>query len=862
MNPSPPNRALKFLRWFCREDYIEEIEGDLTEVFEKQYEQSPSKANRIFAWNVIRYFRPAFIKSFKRSYNQNHAAMFRHNLLLTYRTFKRYKMSFFINLIGLSAGLACALFIFLWVNDEMHIDKFHKKDRQLYQVMENVEQGGRIITRQSTSGPMAEDMVSEMPEVVSAVTTTTNRISSYILSIENSDIKARGIFASADFFKMFSFEIIRGDQNQVLTDKSSIVISETLALQLFGTTKNVLGKIVEWQHAKQYQVSGVFPDISLQSSLQFDFVLSFEVFKEDYPGVASWRNTGPQTYLLLREKTDITQFNNKIADYVREKTDGQNDHRTPFATRYSDTYLRSRYENGVQAGGRIEYVRLFSIIALFILFIACINFMNLSTARASRRVKEVGIKKVVGAHRSTLILQYLGESTLMALISMILGLMLVIIFLPQFNDITNKHLVLRLNPGFLLPLLGIVIITGLVAGSYPALYLSGFNPATVLKGGKLNNLMGQLWARKGLVVFQFVLSVTLIVSVWVVYQQIRYVQTQHLGYEKDNIILFGREGNVAKKMETFLSEVKTIPGVVDASNIGHDMTGHVSGTWGVEWPGKDPEDRTEFENVGVNYGLIEMLNIPMKEGRTFSRDFGADSAKIILNEAAIDFMRLTNPVGKTIKLWGEDREIIGVTKNFHFESFHEEVKPLFFRLTPDGAWNIMIKIAAGREKETLAQLQRFYQEFNPGFPFDYKFLDQDYQALYAAEQRVATLSKYFAALTILISCLGLFGLAAFTAERRLKEIGIRKILGSSDLGIMQLLSADFTRIVLIAILIALPVSFLLTKSWLEGFAYRIELEWWFFIGAGLVALLIAWFTIGLQTVKAARINPTQCLKNE
>jgi ABC-type antimicrobial peptide transport system permease subunit len=252
----------------------------------------------------------------------------------------------------------------------------------------------------------------------------------------------------------------------------------------------------------------------------------------------------------------------------------------------------------------------------------------------------------------------------------------------------------------------------------------------------------------------------------------------------------------------------------------------------------------------------------MKEGRTFSRDFGADSAKIIFNEAAIDFMGLTNPVGKTIKLWGEDREIIGVTKNFHFESFHEEVKPLFFRLTPDGAWNIMIKIAAGREKETLAQLQRFYQEFNPGFPFDYKFLDQDYQALYAAEQRVATLSKYFAALTILISCLGLFGLATFTAERRLKEIGIRKILGSSDLGIMQLLSADFTRIVLIAILIALPVSFLLTKSWLEGFAYRIELEWWFFIGAGLVALLIAWFTIGLQTVKAARINPTQCLKNE
>jgi ABC-type antimicrobial peptide transport system permease subunit len=862
MKPQPPHRALKLLRWFCREDYIEEIEGDLTEIFEQQFAESPGKAKRKFTWSVIKYFRPEFIKSFKRNHNLNHAAMFRHNLLLTYRTFKRYKTSFLINLIGLSTGLACAFFIFLWVNDEMDVDKFHEKDRQLYQVMENVEQGGRIITRQSTSGPMAEAMVSEMPEVVNAVTTTTNRISSYVLSIENNDIKTRGLYASADFFKMFSFEIIQGNQNQVLTDKSSIVISETLARQLFGTSENVIGKIVEWQHAKQYQVSGVFRDISPQSSIQFDFVLSFEGFKDDYPGVASWGNTGPQTYLLLQEDTDIAQFNNKITDYVREKTNGQNDHRTPFATRYSDTYLYSQYENGVQAGGRIEYVKLFSIIALFILFIACINFMNLSTARASRRVKEVGIKKAVGAHRGTLIFQYLGESTLMALISMIVGLLLVIIFLPQFNDITEKQLVLRLDPSFLLSLLGIVIITGLVAGSYPALYLSGFNPTTVLKGSKLNNLMGQLWARKGLVVFQFTLSVILIVSVWVVYQQIRFVQTQHLGYERDNIILLGSEGDVAKKMETFLSEVKAIPGVINASNIGHNMTGHVSGTWGVEWPGKDPKDRTEFENVGVNYGMIEMLNISMKEGRTFSRDFGADSAKIILNEAAIDFMGLTNPIGKTIKLWGEDREIIGVTKNFHFESFHEEVKPLFFRLTPNGAWNIMIKIAAGREKETLAQLQGFYQEFNPGFPFDYKFLDQDYQALYAAEQRVATLSKYFAALTIVISCLGLFGLASFTAERRIKEIGIRKILGSGVMGIVYLLTGDFTKMVIAAIVIALPASYFITSKWLESFAFSIDLEWWFFAGSGVMALVIAWLTVAFQTIKAANINPSDCLRSE
>ncbi|HSF52885.1 MAG TPA: ABC transporter permease [Algoriphagus sp.] len=791
--------------------------------------------------------------------------MLRHNFLLFYRNCKRFKSTFFINLIGLSSGLACSLLIFIWVNDELQVDKFHENRGELYQILENVEQDGGTITRQSTSAAMAEALASEMPEVIYAVTTSTNRIEDYILSVEKNDIKTRGLFADSDFFKMLSFEVIQGDQNQVLNDKNSIVISEKLALQLFGSTDNAVGKMVEWQHLKQYQVTGVFRDISPRSSIQFDFVSTFESFKEDFPGIASWSNSGPSTFILLKENTDIDQFNDKIADYVKVKTNGESDHRTPFAAKFSDTYLYNQYENGVQAGGRIEYVKLFSLIALFILLIACINFMNLSTARASGRIKELGVKKAIGAQRSTLVLQYLGESTFMALVSLLVAMLLVTLLLPQFNEITEKQLTLDFDLTSILSLLGIVLITGLIAGSYPALYISGLNSIAVLKGGKLKSHIGEIWARKGLVVFQFALSVILIVSVWVVYQQIEFVQKQHLGYEKDNIVIFGREGQLreAGKLETFISEVKKIPGVIGASSIGHNMTGHMSGTWGLEWAGKDPENKTEFENVGVNYEMIELLNIQLKEGRTFSREFGADSSKIIFNQAAIDFMGLNDPIGKTIKLWGEDREIIGVTENFHFESFHEEIKPLFFRLTPyDGAWNIMVKIEAGQEQNALPLLQEFYTKFNPGFSFDYRFLDEAYQAQYVAEKRVSILSKYFAGLAILISCLGLFGLATYTAERRAKEIGIRKVLGSNEWKILTLLTGDFAKMVLIAVVLAIPVSYYLTKNWLDGFAFKIDLEWWFFIGAGVLTMIIALLTVSFQSIKAALMNPVNSLKSE
>jgi putative ABC transport system permease protein len=786
--------------------------------------------------------------------------MLKHNFLVIYRSFKRFKSTFFINLTGLSAGLACTLLIYLWVTDELKMDKFHANDAQLFQVLENRVQAHGTITSPTTSAPLSEVLKQEMPEVEYAIS---SRNIDATLSVKDIDFKTKGKYVGEPFFKMFSYDLQQGDKNQILKDKNGIVISEKLALKLFHTTENLIGKSVEFQHEKQFAISGIFKDVPENSSEQFDFALSFELYKDMRGDNANWYNTDPQTYVLLKPGTDVNAFNAKIIDYVKTKTNNDTKHRTIFVTPYSERYLYGRYDEGVRAGGRIEYVELFSIIAVFILGIACINFMNLSTAKAAGRLKEVGVKKAIGASRNALIFQYYLESIFMTMLSLIVAMLIVWLVLGQFNEITGKKLNLHLAPNVILAFLGIAIFTGLISGSYPALYLSGFNPVAVLKG-KLSTSIGEIMVRKGLVIFQFALSVILIVSVLVVYKQIEYVQSENLGYNKDNIIYFEREGklNDERNADTFISEIKNLPGISNASTMGHDMTGHNSGTSGVEWPGKDPDNRTEFENMGVNYDMMQTLGLQMVEGRAFDKSFGADSSKIIFNETAVKFMGMKDPIGKTVKLWGEERQIIGVVKDFHYESLHEQLKPVFLRLSPQGTYVFMAKISAGKEQEVIAGINALYSKLNPGFSFNYKFLDQEYRQQYISEQRVSVLSRYFAGLAVLISCLGLFGLAAFTAERRLKEIGIRKVLGSSVMSIVYLLSSDFTKSVAIGIMIALPVSYYMTSTWLDSFAFSISLEWWYFAAAGLLALIIAWLTVGSQAVKAANVNPLQCLKSE
>jgi ABC-type antimicrobial peptide transport system permease subunit len=746
------------------------------------------------------------------------------------------------------------------------MDKFNQKDGQLYQVMENAKISSGIVTQPWTPDPLAEALAKEVPEVEYAASVIPPKFFGKIpISTEDKKFKAIGQFASKNFFNIFSYHLIQGDKNQVLTAANSVVISKQLALRFFGTTQNVVGKSLDYELLiphNQCVITGIFDKVPQNSSEQFDFVVSSGMWValcNFMHSQLNWDNHNPCTYVILKKGTDISRFNNKISGFIKSKLSYSNV--TLFARPYSSGYLYNKYENGVQAGGRIEYVNLFSIIAIFILLIACINFMNLSTAKASRRIKEVGIRKAVGAPRKSLIFQYMGESMLMSLLSMLLAVVLVELLIPEFNIITAKQLSVHFDTNLILCFLGMSLFTGLIAGSYPALYLSGFNPVAILKG-KFNSSIGEQWARKGLVIFQFTLSVIFIAAVLVVFKQMQFIQTKNLGFNKDNIIYFDKEGKMREHQDAFLTELKKIPGVVNASSVSQKFIGLNSSTIGLNWEGKNPKDVVQFTTININYDMIQTLGIEMKAGRTFSKNFGSDTTAIIFNEAAINIMGLKDPIGKVINLWGQNVHIIGVTKDFNFESLHENVKPAFFILHPERTMTIMAKITAGMENESINKIQALYQYYNPGFPFDYKFLDEDFQTQYVSEQRVSLLSRYFAGIAIIISCLGLFGLAAFTAERRRKEIGIRKVLGSSDFSIVYLLSRDFTKLVLAAIVIALPAAYLITKYWLDSFAYRINLEPWYFGTAGLSALLITWLTVGFQAIKAATANPVKSIRYE
>ncbi|MGB3468291.1 MAG: ABC transporter permease, partial [Cyclobacteriaceae bacterium] len=750
MVPDPPKYALRFLRWFCRDESIEEVEGDLIELYELQYTESPVRATRTFRWRVLRSFRPGLVKSPKILTHSNIKSMLQHNIKISYRNFLRYKSSFLINLFGLSTGLACVMLIWLWVADERSIDKFHENEAQLYEIMENVDQANGVITRYTTSGPMAKALQEEFPEVTHAVSATTRWDQQFNVSVGEHFVTSIPLYADPAFFEVFSFPLYEGDSESVLSDKKSIVISEQLAMGLFGTTKDVVGKIIKVEQEESYKVTGIMKDIPQNSSFRFDFVLSLEHYRDNNDWLGNWFNTAVMTYVLLEPDANINLFNEKVKDLVRDKTENQASHRTPFATKFSDLYLNNKFEEGQQAGGRIEYVRLFMIIAIFILVIACINFMNLSTARASRRLKEVGVKKALGARRSTLIWQFLSESVFIVSLSMIIAIVIVILLLPQFNTITEKELSLQFDYQLIIAALGILAVTGLLAGSYPALYLSGFKPIVVLKG-KLNKQSGEQWARRGLVVFQYALSIVLMVAVYVVYLQIDYVQNENLGFDKENVITVEKNGKLedVSNARTLMQEATRSGVIIQTGAMSHTMSGHEGGTYGVVWTDKDPEDRTEFERVAVDYGALDLLDIELRGGRFFSRDFATDSMQIIFNQAAIDHMQMEDPVGKTVKLWGQDRKIIGVTENFHFDSFREEVKPLFFFVVPSRSRVMMFKTAPGAEKEAIAILSALHEEMNPGFQFDYKFMDQNFDRLYATEQKVSTLSRYFAGLAIL-----------------------------------------------------------------------------------------------------------------
>lgn len=788
--------------------------------------------------------------------------MTKHYLLIIYRGFRKFKGTFVVNVAGLSVGLAATLLICLWVMDEQGVDKFHEHDKRLFQVMMNIQRPESIETSASTPEPVAKTLLEEFPEVENAVSVIQPPPTAKgLLTWENKSVKAHQYFAGKEFFDLFSYKLLHGSRAGALQDKHQLLLSDEMAIRLFGSAEAALGKNIEWtsgQFTGLYAISGIFERVPENSTAQFDVLFSFDLFMEKNPNYLGWGNSTSIAYVLLKEGTSVTALNEKLSGLMQSKAPGW--HSTIFLRPYSDQYLYNTYENGVLTGGRIAYVKLFSLIACFILIIACVNFMNLTTAKTAQRLKEIGVRKAMGAGRRTLVLQYLGESLLVSFLSLAIAVLIVDFVLPEFNSITGKKLALAFDARIILTFCSIALITGLISGSYPALYLSGFNPAIVLRG-KLHRAVGELWTRKGLVVFQFAVSIVLIVAVVVVYRQLGFIQSKNLGYNRDNIIYFPNEGPLRKNLESFVTEVKRIPGVVNASDLSFDLTGEHGGTYSIRWEGKRPEDSVSFANLVGDYDVMEILELQLKEGRFFSQETGSESANIIINEAAAKIIGFKEPIGKIVRIWEKEKQIIGVVKDFHFESLYEKVKPCFIQCQPNQR-NVLVKIRAGMIPETLSGVQELYKTYNAGFPFEYQFLDDDYQRLYTAEKRVATLAAYFAAIAVMISCLGLFALAAFTAEKRRKEIGIRKVLGSSEWGVVLLLSADFTGTVLVSVMLALPLSYFITSHWLDSFAFRINMEWWYFVSAGAIALIVAWFTVATQAVRAARVNPARCLKEE
>jgi putative ABC transport system permease protein len=802
--------------------------------------------------------------------------MFRNNIKLAWRYLLKDRAFTLLNLLGLATGLACAVMIYLWVNDESHVDTFNQNNDRIVQILKNAPSPTGISTDDHTPGQLAATLASDLPEVSHA--TSVIPVSWFdkqgLLIDGNRRVTAKGEFAGEDYFKIFSYHLLDGNADEVLKDKQSMVISDELALKLFHRTENLVGKNVEWNekdYSGIYRISGVFEKPPANATAQFDIVFNYALFLEKNPKLNDWGNNDPSTYVLLKKDAAIDAFNGKIAGLVKARV--EKSQTTLWAQPYSDRYLHNRYENGVPEGGRITYVRIFSLIAVFILVIACINFMNLSTAKAAGRLKETGIKKAIGASRAGLIAQYMAESLILATLSLIIALGLVFLLLPQFNQITNKHLTLHFTTGEALTIGTITLATGILAGCYPAFYLSGFKTALIGQNN-IKTSLSELLVRKGLVLFQFTLSTVFILSVLVIYRQMQLIQTKNLGYNRENILYFERGGLVSTNREdyapggkyesdlqNFLQRVKSIPGIVNVSNFRHNITNRNGGTYDISWPGKDPNQRIDFTDLDVGYDFVETAGITLEEGRTYSRNFGNEQGNIIFNESAIRIMGLQNPIGKVIHLWGSDRTIIGVVKDFNFQSLYNQVKPCFLDLsTNHWASKIMVRIQAGAAIATIDKLKKLYQEFDRGGEFEYRFLDEDYQALYSGEIRVSALSKYFAGMAIIISCLGLFGLAAFTAQKRQREIGIRKVLGATVNGIVLLLSKDFLMLISLSLLIAFPLCCWGTNRWLHGFAYRADPGIGTYLLTGFTIVGMALLSISFQSVKAACSNPVSSLR--
>ncbi len=780
----------------------------------------------------------------------------------TLRNLWRNKTYSALNIFGLAIGIACAGLIFLWREDEVNFDQVHTQKDQLYRIIENQTYDGKVRTFWSTPGPLAEAIKAEIPGIENACRVSGSK--PVLFSLGDKAIYEKGGFADHAIFSLFTWQFVQGNAKDAFSQLYSVVISEKMAEQFFGKSANVIGKTIKFDNNQDYLVSGVVKDLPANSTLQMDWIAPFEIyFKENTERLTSWGNNSLATYVELSPQADKAKVSQLLAGSIKKRLPETST--TPFLFSMNDWRLRDQFEDGKQAGGRIEYVRMFTVIAWIILLIACINFMNLSTARSEKRAREVGVRKVLGAGKSRLITRFIGESIIMALLAVILGLIIIALALPAFNVLVEKQLTLGLDqPLHLAALLCIALLCGLVAGSYPALYLSSFNPVFVFKGIRIKGGSAS-FIRKGLVVTQFTVSIVLIISTIIIYQQVQHVKNRDIGYNRNNLLLVEARGNIGKNFAVIKDDLIKTGVVENAALNSFNVIDIGSNTSNFTWKGKDPSKSILISPREVSPEFIATAGMKIAEGRDFLQNGLADSSNVLITETFAKMMGQGTAVGKTITYLsnGKTYQVVGVVKDFIYGDMYSKSDPVMFSLYKNNFRSLYIRVDNNANMEaSLAKIGAVLKKANPGYPFEYKFVDDQFNDRFKSEALIGKLSRVFAVLAIIISCLGLFGLAAYTAERRTREIGIRKVLGASVTGITHLLSKEFLQLVLFSALISFPLAWWAMHQWLQGYSYRVSIQWGVFLVAGSLAVLIALMTISLQSIKAALMNPVKSLRSE
>jgi putative ABC transport system permease protein len=866
----PPKTAQRILLRFLRTDLAEEVQGDLEEKFYTQIERkSPLRAKIDYWYQVINYLRPFAIGKSK-SYYLNSYAMFRSYFKIGFRNLLRSKGYSLINIGGLAVGMAVAMLIGLWIYDELTFNSYHHNNYdRVAQVMQHQTFNGYKGSDNSLPRPLESALRTEFPNDFEFISMSSWN-GDHILSYGDKKISKTGNFVQEDFSKISSMKIIEG-VSKGLNDPTTILLSESTASAIFGKTAPI-NQSIRLDNKYDLKVVGVYEDFPHNSSMgELQFLASWEVHanSEDWikNAITQWGNNSFQMFVTIAPNTTMEGVSEKIKNVkARHGKDEVQFKPEIYLHPMKDWHLRSEWKNGVQVGGRMQMVWLFGIIGTFVLLLACINFMNLSTARSEKRAKEVGIRMTIGSLRRQLVNQFLSESFLVVLLSFVLAMGVVVISLPWFNELADKKIAIAWSSlWFWVVSFTFIIMTSLLAGSYPALYLSSFQPVKVLKGtfktGKLAAIPRQV-----MVVVQFTVSVTLIIGTIIVYRQIQYTKNRPIGYDRDRLIMIQMKSeDFYGKEEILKTELKNNGAIEEISQSSSPMTGIWSNNGGFDWQGKDPALQTDFATIWVSHDYGKTVSWRVTEGRDFSRDYATDTSAIILNKAAVKFMNIKDPIGMEVTWGGPNNKlhIIGVVEDMIMQSPYEPVKQAVYVITHRNfSWYNIKLNAAKSANESLALVEAAFKKQIPSAPFEYKFVDQEYAKKFDNEERIGKLSTVFAVLAIFISCLGIFGLASFVAEQRTKEIGIRKVLGASVGNLWRMLSKDFVVLVIISCGIAIPTAYYLLGNWLDKYEYHTEISWWVLVIAGSGTLLITLVTVSFQAIRAALMSPINSLKTE